>query len=54
MATVTICLSAINQVVKVSEFVRLPSEIIISAGRYPAVEIDVKSRVISPVPSPED
>ena len=40
--------------VKVSEFVRLPSEIIISAGKYPALERDVKSKVISPVPSPED
>ena len=44
-ATVTIFLSAINQVLKTSEFVRLPSETIISAGKYPALVIDVKSKV---------
>ena len=49
-ATVIIFLSATNQVLKTSELVRLPSETIISAGKYPAVEMDVKSKVTSPVP----
>ena len=53
-ATVTIFLSAINQVLKISEFVRSPSETIISAGKYPAVFREDRSSVISPVPSPVD
>ena len=49
-----ICLLEINQVLKKSVSVSIPSETIISASNKPALDSRDKSKTTSPVPSPVD